>query len=302
MAETHASFVAAEVALCLIVYYPKWYRGKIQSIKHTDKVRGDLALDSIGEAVKIGLQIVVIDGKSSLSFRRELLQFDTLHVIKRKSVKRSPSKRLAIKKASKLPQVKAIILSEPEKISLISKCLWEIVEPIIKGEADIVIPKRSDQLFKSSYPYYMYESEVEGNKIYNEALRTHGLLDPSTEDLDMFFGPRVIRNDKKIIALFMRRYSMRIGRYMITSELFDPEEYSNAQFFPVIEALKKKYRVESIETSFTYPTIQKENEEVGAREVFLEKRRLQRLSLLVDLIHFLSYLDRKRTSNVKVLL
>lgn len=299
MAQTHASFVVSEVALCLITYYPKWYRGKLQSIKHSDKVRGDLALDSIREAVKIGLQVVVVDGKSSLSFKRELLQFDTLHVIKRKSVKRSPSKRLAIKKASKLSGVKAIILSEPEKTSLISECLWEIVMPILKGETDIVIPKRSDQLFKASYPFYMYESEVEGNKIYNEALRTHGLLDPSTEDLDMFFGPRVIRNDRKIIALFMRRYSMRIGRYMITNELFEPEEYSNAQFFPIVQALKRGLKVLSVEVPFRYQTIQKENEEIGQRDNFFEKRRTQRMSILIDLMHFLSYLERKKVSGIR---
>ena len=50
---------------------------------------------------------------------------------------------------------------------------------------------------------------------------------------------------------------------------------------------------------FVYPKIQKENEEKGARELFLEKRRSQRLGLLVELLHFISYLEKNKGSGLK---
>ena len=63
--------------------------------------------------------------------------------------------------------------------------------------------------------------------------------------------------------------------------------------------IKKKFRVESVEFSFRYPALQKDNEETGQKELFIEKRRAQRLSLLVDLMHFLSYFEGKKNSYLK---
>lgn len=38
-------FNPTPLAIAATTSYPKWYRGKLRSIKHTDKVRGDLALN-----------------------------------------------------------------------------------------------------------------------------------------------------------------------------------------------------------------------------------------------------------------
>lgn len=213
--------------------------------------------------------------------------------------KRAPNRRRALRVASSIDGVDVIIFSEAEKVSLVTDCLGKMVKPILTNEADIVVPKRNDLLFKSTHPLYMYESETEGNRIYNEALRTQGFLPGNHEGLDMFFGPRALRNDRKIVSLFMRRFRIKIGKFSLPSEFFDTEDYSNPLYFPVILALKKRLRVVSVEIPFSYPTIQKENEEIGLREAFVGKRNLQRITLIVELIHFLSYLERKPQSKMK---
>lgn len=295
----NSPFDPAKVALAMISYYPRWYRGKLRSIKHTEKIRGDLALEFFRQASKKGCHLVVVDGRSSKTFKRELAQVPNIIIVARKIAKRAPNRRRALRVASAIEGVEVIIFSEAEKVSLVTNCLAQIARPIIDGQADIVVPKRNDVLFKSTHPLYMYESETEGNRIYNEALRTQGILPENHEGLDMFFGPRALRNDKKVISLFMRRFRIKIGRFSLPSEFFDTEDYSNPLYFPVILALKKRMRIISVEIPFSYPTIQKENEEIGLRSAFVEKRNLQRISIILELIHFLSYLERKPQSKMK---
>lgn len=286
------------IALVFSTYYPKWYKGKLQSIKHTDKVRGDLALQSVKYAHENGYRVVVIDGKSAKTFYRELVKFPETILRKRLGEKRSSVKRQGIKIAAGIPGVKVIILTEPEKLSFIRDCLFATIQPIVENTADIVVPKREETLFKSSYPTYMYDSEKEGNALYNETLRANGLLDNHGEDLDLFFGPRAFLNTPAIRKLFLKKYQITTANLSFPAEYFDTEQYSNTLFFPVVEALKKNLRVTSVTVPFSYPFQQKKNEEKGLRELFLEKRKSQRLGILVELLHFISYLEKNKFSRV----
>ena len=281
------SFDPRSVAITVLTYFPKWYQGNLQSIKHTDKIRGDLCLEFISKAVKNEYHVVVIDGKSSKTFQKELHKFSGIHIRKRLSAKRSPNRRMAFKIASEIPGVKVIISTEAEKTSLLDS-VKELVLPILQNKADIVVPKREDMLFKRTYPLYMYESEVEGNKLYNQSLRLSKLLPDKEEDFDMFFGPRVFTNNPKTLALFMKRADFKIHHLHLPKNYFDPEEYSNASYFPIVQALKKKFRVMSITIPFEYPKLQKENEEIGDLQTFIDKRKAQRLSILLDLMYFLN--------------
>ena len=284
-------FNPSSVVLVVITYYSKWYRGKLRSLKHTDKVRGDLAIEFFQEAIKRGYQVVVADGKSSKTFRKTISQMPGLHLIKRRSAKRAVAKRQAILKAAKLPGVKVIIATEPEKISLLTDCLPQLVNPVINGDADIVIPKRENSLFQKTFPKYMYQSETEGNKLYNEILRTHGLLD-DREDFDIFFGPRVFANSPKIVRLFTKKFKLKISKKAYLESYFDIDAYSSTLYFPVVIALKKRYKVKSVEVPFSYPKIQKDNEDKGSKEHFAEKRRFQRISILVELLYFMNFIKR----------
>lgn len=286
-----SKFNPQTIAITLITHYPKWYAGKVRSIKHSDKIRGDLALQTIRKALKDGYQMVVIDGSSSRSFRKQLTQTSNLYLKKRRSDKRSPNKRLGFKFASKLPDVKIIVATEPEKVSLIDY-LPKIVEPILRNEAAIVVPRRKPKLFKATYPMFQYESEIEGNQFYNELLRQYRLLSSESPDLDLFFGPRAFANEPSVLALFMHKFRLVPKTSTFKQQYFDPEEYSNTLYFPIVLALKKGLRVAQIEIPFHYPKLQKENEGRQASELFLEKRRAQKLSLLLDLVLFLNFLKK----------
>lgn len=276
------------IAIVISTRYPKWYKGRLKSNKNTDKVRGDLCLELVRKSSKIGYQVVMIDTLSSKTFRKALSLIPNLHLIKKNvPIKRSPVRRLGFKIASKIPGIEVIIYNEPEKISLIDS-IPEIVKPILENKADIVVPKRNDNLFKTSYPEYQYQSETEANNLYNSQLKIKGLLSSKSEELDMFFGPRAFKNTSQILSLFTKKvvFSKKIRKATDSLE-FEVEEFSNALFFPIVSALKKGFKVLSVEIKFTYPKLQKENEEVGSKELFIAKRNAQKMSILIELMYFI---------------
>lgn len=280
-----------EIAFAVITYYPKWYNGKLKSTSHTDKIRGDLALEFLQKTISMGFHLIVVDGKSSRSFKQLLKNFPRIKLIKKLSPKRSPAKRQAFKAASEIDGVKVIIACEGEKVSLLDSIV-PIVEPILENKADIVVPKREENLFKETYPDYMYQSETEGNKLYNEQLIIHNLIKKEAV-LDMFFGPRAFCNNPKVLSLFFKKFHFQKDQKSL-EEYFDPEEYSNALYFPIIIALQKKFRVKSVEIPFSYPKLQKMNETIGAKEFFVEKRQNQRIAILLHLMYLLSYLQKNK--------
>lgn len=288
-----------EIAIIGIVYQPKWYAGKLKSIKHSDKVRGDLILYSVRYATGVGYRVVLVDGGSAKTFISELKKIPGVILLKSKVHKRSPNRRKALFEASKVEGVRAIVMTEIEKVSFITDCIQASVEPVFNGEADVVVPKRENALFQKSYPKYMYESEVEGNLLFNEALKSQGLLPAGHEGFDEFFGARVFKNDRPMLKKLFSKYNAHPFNGILVSRLFDLEEYSDGQFFPIVKALYYGYSVRSVTVPFLYPEKQKENEEIGEREQFILKRRFQRLTILVELMHFLGYLDRKRTRKIK---
>lgn len=282
----------SSVALVGITYVPKWYKGRLKSIKHTDKIRGDLILYSTRFAAGLGHRVVLVDSGSSKTFVGELKHIPGVKLFLSKLHRRSPNRRKAIFEASKIPGVEVIVMTEIEKVSLVTDSMELIVAPVLHGDADVVIPKREDSLFKKSYPGYMYESETEGNLLYNEALRANGLLSAHMDDLDVFFGARVYRNDPKMLKFLLSRYDAHPFDSLSEHKLLNLEEYSNAQFFPVVKALTKKGKVVSVTVPFVYPEKQKENEEKGEREFFILKRRYQRLTIIIELMYFLGFLAR----------
>ena len=278
------------IAIILTTLYPKWYRGKLRSIKHTDKVRGDIALQTIHAAQKKGYQVLVADGKSSKTFRKELEKIENITLIKKRSSHKLKAKRQLIKAFVKKPEVKIIILTEPEKLSLITDCIPLIVNPLLNNHADIVIPKRNESLFQKTYTSYQHVSETEGNLLYNEILRANGLLKLDEDDLDIFFGPLAFINTPQVRSLFLHIKSNILFKNSTTHFKFT-DEYD---YFPVVRALKKGLRVRSVDVPFSYPSIQKMNEENGPKELFVEKRKNQRLSILIELLYFINFMQRKK--------
>ena len=278
----------SSIAVAMITHYPHWYRGKLRSIKNSDKIRGDLALETIQKAKKIGHEVIVADGESAKTFRKELGKIEGIYLIKRRSMKRRFAKRQTIKKASKLADVQVIIVTEPEKVSLITDCITSLVQPILENKSDIVLPKRNPELFKKTYPSYQFDSETEGNILYNEILRAHGLIEANAENFDIFFGPFALKNSKNVLSLFMKNYPFKVKISARAHQFFQEDEYG---FIPTVYALKKGLEVKSVEVPFSYPNKQKQNETTGVKELFITKRRNQKMSILIDLLYFTHYLD-----------
>lgn len=289
------SFKPVSVAIALIGYYPKWYPGKLKNITETQKIRGDLALTFIEKATSKGYKIVFVDGGSSESFLQRVHEFSGIifQEMREKIIKRSPKKQRAFMIASKIPNVKAIVTTEAEKISLID-AIPEIVSPLVSDEADIVIPQRKEEIFKETYPLFQYTSEKEANRRYNQALRDQHLLSKKQSDFDFFFGPVAFQNKPEIVSLFLQRISFRkYETEKLPSEFHDPDQYANAYYFPSVLALQHKKRVISVEVPFAYPAIQRENEE-ALEEEFTKKRMLQKEGIISNLHDFLLYLENKK--------
>jgi hypothetical protein len=163
--------------------------------------------------------------------------------------------------------VEAICWLEPEKVSIISDCLPKLVEPILLGQADVVIPKRKDEEFQETYPDYQVKYERDSNRLWNDMLRKFGIMDSSDQDLDVWFGPRVFKNSPEIIQTFITKYKYEKIQELsnLSQDVYKPNRYSNATFFPVIVALYNGLRVESVEVPYRHPIgqtkIEQDNEE-----------------------------------------
>lgn len=285
------------IAIATNTSYPKWYEGKLRDISDTDKIRGDLALDFFKSSLNKGYMIVVVDGNSSFKFRNTLSKIQGLTVLGIEKAKRSVARRLAIAKCSSFPNIKAIVLTEPEKVSLI-ECLPDAISPVIENEADVLILNRNIHLFEQTYPKFQYYSENEANILVGEVLRAYGFLSFTKGQSDMIFGPRIFKNDPLVVGCFMKQYILANDLFTFPSEFIDPEQVLNTMFFPIILAEKLGFRIQNMTVPFVYPDIQKQNEETVGKETFIEKRRNQKIGVLIGLIHFLRFLEGK-SSKIK---
>lgn len=286
-----------EIAIATNTFYPGWYEGEVRDSGDTDKVRGDLALNFLSYSSSKGYKVVVVDGESSEGFRRKLEGFP-ITVLQRGGAKRSIARRLAIETSSGIPGVKIIVLTEPEKVSLITDCINVVIEPILVDKCDLVLAKRDEALFKKTYPAFQYYSETEANVFINELYRANGFLTFSDIEPDLIFGPRIFRNSPSVVSCFMGKYILSEDNFSISSEFIDPEQVLNTMFFPVILGEKQGLRIQNVVVPFSYPELQKENEEIAEKQAFIEKRRNQKIGIVIGSVHFLRFLEGK-SSKIK---
>jgi hypothetical protein len=261
-------FNPQSLAVVSTVHYPNWYEGEVKwenTESLSDKVRGDLALEMVSEAKSRNYQVAIVDSGASPAFSQKLGGFEILTFQEEKGGM-STGRQQGFREASLLKYtdhtkqkfVEAICWLEPEKISIISDCLPKAIEPILLGQADVVIPKRSNNEFEETYPDYQVKYERDGNRLWNGMLRKFGILGHDQEDLDVWFGPRMFRNTPEITQIFLTKY--KYEKSQDTSKSFQnaykPSRYSNATFFPVIVALFEKLRVISVEVPYRHPSNQ----------------------------------------------
>ncbi len=282
------------LAIATITFYPGWYPGDAtQTGDLTSKVRGDIGLQILKEAKEKGYQVVVVDGGSSDAFKAELASIGItpqLQLEKGYSAARQQSYR----EASNLDGVRVILSTEAEKLSAIHDCLTDkVIQPVLKGETDIIIFKRDGEAF-STYPKDQAEYEQKANKLWNDIMRKHNLLPPSAEDLDVWFGPRLIRNDPHIISLFLNKYEFEKRGKL--DQIVDPFVYANALFFPITIALRDGLRVSSAVVPYRHPSsqTQMENESIEFRRI----RDIQYKNIIVATMHLVRLLENNPKSKL----
>ena len=261
-------------------------------------MRGDLALQTFKSAHEQNFQIVVVDGGSSDAFKKALEQNNIYFEMQKQKGGYSPARRQGIERAETLQGVKVIVQTDPEKLSMVSDCIQTASLPILKGEADIVVPRRDKASFLT-YPTFQTQQEQKANKLYNAILRAHGLLKDNDPDLDFWFGQRLFANTPELTKLFKTTYQYRKDNTELDKKI-NVEMYSSIQFFPIVEALHRRLRVESVLVPYRHPQIQTTFEEDNPD--FDRKRLTQRRTIITELIHYIRQLENSpKTRLSKVL-
>jgi hypothetical protein len=283
-----------EIGVASATRYPEWEAGESGGAPSTDKVRGDLALETFTEAVRNGYQVVVVDGGSSPAFM-EALKATGVKVEAERERGMSASRRQAFGEVAALEGVKIICWTEPEKVAIAKDCIPIAVQPILGGKADIVIPKRDEEAF-ATYPDYQVKFETDSNRSWNDILRRHDLLPADAPDLDAWIGPRFFKNEPDIVKLFKGKYEFKSDK---TSRLKKdaPELWPNALFLPIVAALHDGYRVASVDVPYRHPAIQTANEQDS--EVFEDKRAEQQENILKTTIHFIRLLEGEKSARIE---
>jgi hypothetical protein len=161
----------------------------------------------------------------------------------------------------------AILYMEPEKVDLLNH-IHHIVEPILSGNYDVVVPTRNEELFHTTYPKEQFHSEMFGNMHFNNLAKQvagfQGGWGEKPTKLDWLFGP----------FAFHTRHSDSWLNYTGTSW--------DAQMIPYVRGVKNQYwKITSVTVDFCHPKVMKEQEE--GDPVFTSKR-LGQLNLLFDLL------------------
>ncbi|MEK7629876.1 MAG: hypothetical protein AAB432_00635 [Patescibacteria group bacterium] len=222
--------------------------------QNIEEVRFKLACEFVRQAIEKGYQVLIIDN-SPENIISDVLQAIGATVVDGKGRSFQEQRRLAFELAAdekKKQLISAIIWSEPEKVQII-KYIPEIIAPIITGQADVVIPSRSEKAWRS-YPSFQQKTEKLINFTYCEL--TGILADPS-------FGPEAYSPDAS--QVFVDCFSKNYGQKL-------PSPYLQA--IAPIEAFARGLRVSAVYIDFEYPPEQKTEEE-GPRFLEMVEKRLQ---------------------------
>ncbi len=273
--------------------FPGWSEnGPLYNI---DKIRGDIALETIDAASKRGINMVVVDGGSSQSFLQRILGNTIDLRLQEGGLGISASRVYGFTEAVKKTDTKVVVWMEPEKTDFLLRGLVSVLHIMRRRDVDVVIPKRSAKSLEK-YPKYQQHTESIGNRLWNEILRSHGLLSPESEDFDVFFGPRAFRNKLDIVDVFSGRYDFL---ELSDEDMYSPV-YDNLIFYSVMLSLNRGLAVKSVEVEYTPNKKQVDLEEANID--MAKKRDAQLEGIVKSAVSFANYLkkDSKRVlSNLK---
>jgi hypothetical protein len=288
-------------------FYKGWYPGE-DIDQSTDKVRGDLALQMLATATAKGFQVTVVDGGSAQAFKDALAEINGLAVSDEKERGMSGSRRQVLREVAAREGVKVVCWVEPEKISIVEDCLPEATRLILENKADIVIPGRDVAGF-ASYPGYQADFEQKANNKWNQLVKAHDLYPVDAPDLDMWIGPRFIKNDPELLELFMQKQEYeRVGiapsgdndvAKKRRAQVYNPDLWAGAIFLPVMRAMDAGYRVIGVPVPYKHPSRQTEQELGQDGPEFKKKRELQYHNIIIATINEIRELEGNEKGRFK---
>lgn len=232
----------------------------------TSKVRQELALRLFENARELGIRCVVVDGGSNPEFLSRASTFDNVKLITMKTGTMGDSRREALHEALAL-KTSNVMWIEPEKDALVtSENMEKILTPFRKGEADIVVPERTEKSFRS-LPKLQSWIEKRANRrasdILNDTDKTeHANIDRAW---DLWFGPKAMNHTG---ARYFETYKGTLDKW-------------DAIIKPVQDAFRDGKKIASVPVNYTYDETQKENEEHD--RVMKLKRIDQYISILKEM-------------------
>lgn len=272
-----------QVAIITTTFYPDFDQADAQ--ESTGTVRGEAAIATLNEVIKLGLLPTVVDGGSSPAFTQILTDLGIECIQEKKHGGMSAGRLQGLDAAREInPAAKYSVWTEPEKTSLIPH-IPHMIAVMDATDADIGIPARNPELFRSTYPDYQYRSEQRAANRINRWTKQFG-IQPQDVDHDWFFGPRVYRNSPEVRALFNNPPEIEGASNGIRGHM-NPSKYFNFLLLPPLRAMQQGMKVISIDgIDFTYPKLQLQNE-IRDSEIFRQKRKLQNLGICGETIHYL---------------
>lgn len=276
---------------CLFKNYSGCY-GDPRKIEDTDNIRGDLAFETFEKALSHGVRVVTSDGGSSDQFLASVegLTAQGLTIVHSEISERAFQRRHAFRRSLNLPGVSAIVYTQPEKVFL-TDYLKEITYPILNKTAEVIIPRRIPEISVSTYPGYMWDSEMEVNKVYDRLVGKRR---------DWFFGSFVFSADPEVADLFLKKYVIDGEMTTASGIPLSLEQYSGNHLLPLMEAIHRGMRVEEVPIPFTYPKLQLENETAPEKiEEFKKWRKIQGEIYTEEAGLFWEFLNGNRRSRIR---
>lgn len=277
----------AKTIICVSTYYPS----KDGALSQESRLRSDLALDMFRKASDLGIKVVCSDGgrpkgilvRSDSEFLDHASSLD-VHITFIPEFfpglnELGKNFRHAMIQAKRLG-ARIIAHTEPEKHNMVyhegTSPLLLAATRLLDGSADIVVPRRQDNL--SSYPLYQQMSELTQNLSYYLGLQayasTKGIQVPY---LDVLGGARLIPERSLDYFLDYPGYiHTKDSDGNLQSSVFDSW---HAVYVPIIAAILDKKSVKGVSVGYGHPKRQSLSE---LSQPQILKRRFDQLTSLID--------------------
>lgn len=244
----------AESTTPLIVVAPTFYTT-------TEETRYRLGIEACQNAAKYHIRVILVDGSPQPEIRNGLEEAGRGYVqVLPQTAKgrKGAALREAIQHAHQQSGERSMIaFQELEKVDMFRHWL-PMIKFMTETNADVIVPKRSHETFRSTYPIEQYHCESFANSYLNSLSASIGMT-----PIDWTIGPVAFKYNQ--------------AEYWIN---FDGELW-DAQLVPLVKAHLSGAKVEIFEIDYLHPKTMKEEEEGVAK---WNEKRLMQLNFLKDTV------------------